>query len=307
MNRRQFIAGAAASAGGLLLADGRKNTIGRNRISAISDEVGTSPAEALAFAKKFRMQWLELRNVPGSKQPYFYMTAEELLPAAKEFADNGIRISFLNTSLLKFGLPGTEPVTRRKETAEAREKRLAREQAQFDRRMDDLARCITAAHVLGTDRVRVFTFHRVEEPEKLFPRIAEILDPMCRMAQQEGVRLLIENEPSCNVGDCAELKSILGMSSSKVLGCNWDALNGINLEKPFPDGYNLLPKDKIWNVQIKGKSILDTPQRLDWAAIFRALEQDGYAGELGLETHYFDGTNIEKSHMSMTEIMKLVS
>ena len=306
MNRRQFIASAAAATA-TVLSGREKNIISRNRISAISDEVGTTPAESIAFAHQFGMQWLELRNVPGTKHPYFYMSAEELKPVARDFTDNGIRISFLNTSLLKFGLPGTEPVSRRNETPEARAKRQAHEQDEFERRMDSLAKCVTAAHVLGTDRVRVFTIHRVEEPQKLFPRIAEVLEPMCRYAQQEGVRLLIENEPSCNVADCAELKSILAMADSKVLGCNWDSLNGFDLEKPFPDGYRLLPKDKVWNVQIKGKSILDTPQHLDWAAIFHALEQDGYTGELGLETHYFDGTNIEKSHLSMTEIMKLAS
>lgn len=307
MNRRQFIAAAAAGAG-MLRAKERKNAIGRNRISAISDEIATSPAEAIAFTKKFGMEWLELRNVPGAKQPYFYMTAEELKPAAKEFADNGIKISFLNTSLLKFGLPGTELISRRgKETPEAQAKREARQQVEFDKRMENLHKCITAAHVLGTDRVRVFTFLRVDEPQKLFPRIAEVLEPMCKVAQQEGVRLLIENEPSCNVGDCAELAAMFKVLPSKVLGANWDALNGIQLENPYPDGYRLLPKDKIWNVQIKGKSILDAPQHLDWIGIIKSLEQDGYAGELGLETHYFDGTNIEKSHLSMAEIMKLVA
>src|SRR5258708_3228733 len=309
MNRRQFIAAAASAAGcGLFAAEGRKNAIGRNRISAISDEVATSPAEAIAFARKFGMEWLELRNVPGGKQTYFYMTEQELKPADKEFADNGIRISFLNTSLLKFGMPGTELKARRgKETPDAQAKREARQQVEFDKRIENLQKCITAAHVLGTDRVRVFTFLRVDEPEKLFPRIAEVLDPMCKIAQEEGVRLLIENEPSCNVGSCVHLAAMLKPLPHKVLGTNWDALNGISLEKPYPDGYNLLPKDKIWNVQIKGKSVLDTPQHLDWIHIIRSLEQDGYAGEVGLETHYFDGTNIEKSHLSMAEIMKLVS
>lgn len=308
MNRREFITGTVGAMTLLRAAD-RKNAIGRNRVSAISDEIATSPAEAIAFARKFGMEWLELRNVPGARQPYFYMSPEELKPVAKEFADNGIKISFLNTSLLKFGLPGTEPLSRRgKETPEARAKREAREQAEFDKRMDSLHKCIAAAHTLGTDRVRLFTFSRVEEPEKLFPRLAELIDPMCKVAQQEGVRLLIENEPSCNIGNCAELGQILKMVPSKVLGANWDGLNGTALkEVPFPDGYRLLPKDKIWNVQIKGKSVLDTPQHLDWIAILHSLEQDGYTGEIGLETHYFDGTNIEKSHLSMAEIMKLVS
>ncbi|HLJ44885.1 MAG TPA: TIM barrel protein [Bryobacteraceae bacterium] len=307
LNRRAFL--GASLAAGLVGAAERKNRIGRNRISAISDEVGTSPAEALRFAKEFGMEWLELRNVPGTKTPYFYMSPDMLKPAAAEFRDNGIRISFLNTSLLKFAMPGTEPLNRKgKETPEARAKREAREQVEFDNRTDNLRKCIAAAHAFETDRVRIFTFQRVENPTSLYPKIVEILEPMCKIAQEEGVRLLIENEASTNCGTSAETAAFLKLLPSKVLGTNWDSLNGTGLgEKPFPDGYESLPKDRVWNVQIKGKSILDTPERLDWAAILRALERDGYTGELGLETHYFDGTNMEKSHLSMTEIMKLVS
>ena len=305
VRRRDFIAAAAAGAALPLFAK-TPTRIGRSRLSAISDEIAATPAEALAFAKKYGLEWLELRNVPGAKTPYFFMNEAELKPVAKEFADHGIKISFLNTNLLKFGLPGTEPL-RKNETAEARAKRLPREQAQFDRRMDDLQKCIRAAQVLGTDRVRVFTFQRVREPEKLFARIAEILEPMCSVAAREGARLLIENENSCNVATCAETAAILKLLPARTAGCNWDALNGANAgETAFPEGYEKLPKDRIWNIQFKGKSILDTPQRLDWAAIIKTLERDGYEGEIGLETHYFDGTNIEKAHASMSAMVSIV-
>lgn len=305
MNRRKFI--AASMAGSAALFAKKPNRIGRSRISAISDEVATTPAEAIAFAKQYGLEWLELRNVPGAKTPYFFMTESELKPVAREFGDNGIKISFLNTNLLKFGLPGTEPISRRNETPEARAKRLPREQAQFDRRMESLDQCIRAAHALATDRIRVFTFQRVEESSKLFPKIADILEPMCTVAEREGVRLLIENENSCNVATCAETAAMLKLLPAKAMGTNWDALNGANAgEIAFPDGYEKLPKDRIWNVQFKGKSILNAPEHLDWAAIIKALEKDDYAWEIGLETHYFDGTNIEKAHLSMREMLKIV-
>ena len=142
---------AAAASAALPLFAKTPTRIGRSRLSAISDEIAATPAEALAFAKKYGLEWLELRNVPGAKTPYFFMSEAELKPVAKEFSDHGIKISFLNTNLLKFGLPGTEPL-RKNETAEARAKRLPREQAQFDRRMDDLQKCIRAAQVLGVRR-----------------------------------------------------------------------------------------------------------------------------------------------------------
>ena len=109
-----------------------------------------------------------------------------------------------------------------------------------------------------------------------------------------------------NVGSCAETAAILKMLPPRTVGTNWDALNGAAMhETPFP-GYSMLPKDRIWNIQFKGKSMLEAAQRLPWPEIIRALEQDGYTAQLGLETHYFDGTNLEKSHLSMEAMLRIV-
>jgi hypothetical protein len=94
-----------------------RTKIDHTSISAISDEIARSPEDAIAFAHRYGLNWLELRDVPGNKaQNYFFMEEGPLKEAAKQFSDNGIRISFLNTNLLKFGLPGTEPLRRTPET-----------------------------------------------------------------------------------------------------------------------------------------------------------------------------------------------
>jgi sugar phosphate isomerase/epimerase len=67
----------------------------------------------------------------------------------------------------------------------------------------------------------------------------------------------------------------------------------------------VLQKKRICNVQTKGKSLLEVNDKIDWASIFHALERDGYRGQVGLETHYFDGTKIEKSHLSMQEMLRI--
>jgi sugar phosphate isomerase/epimerase len=59
-------------------------------------------------------------------------------------------------------------------------------------------------------------------------------------------------------------------------------------------------------VQIKGHTLLDPAQILPWGDIMKALAADGYKGQVGLETHYFDGTKIEKSHLSVVEIFRLL-
>ena len=95
---------------------------------------------------------------------------------------------------------------------------------------------------------------------------------------------------------------------SKAVGLNWDPQNELGLKQiPFPDGYNLLPKKRIGNVQIKGKGIMPgSSERLDWKAILQALQNDGYTQRIGLETHVFDGTLIEAAHVSMKEILRVV-
>jgi sugar phosphate isomerase/epimerase len=308
VDRRSFLATALAAAVPVRAATKR---IDRSRISAITDEIAHSPAEAIDFAHQYGLEWLSLRDVPvepkTKKSAYYSLEPDAMLQAAREFKDAGIRIAFLDTSFLKYGMPGTEPKRKTPEEPAAREKRQAREQVQFENRLKDLRQGIRASQVFGCPMLRIFTFSRVAEPESLYPRIAEIIGEMAVIAEKEGVRLLIENEASQNAGTSAETAKLLKLLPSNV-GINWDSLNGLPLgEKPFPDGYNALHNDRVWSVHIKGKSLLDYPEHQDWPAIFSALEHDGYQGRLELETHIFGEQQVAASHASMKEILRLLS
>src|SRR5204863_9202557 len=138
-----------------------------------------------------------------------FLPEDQVKEAAADFAKNGIRISFMNSSLLKFAWPGTEPVRKRQETEQARAKRLQTESERFARRMDDLRTAIRNCHILKVDLLRVFTGSRVEEPENLYPRIVDVLGEMTLVAQKEKIRLLIENEGSQNIGTSAEVADLL--------------------------------------------------------------------------------------------------
>jgi len=290
------------------LCAGSVQAVDITRISAISDEVGRSPEEAIAFAKKYGLKWLELRGVPGGRVSYPYLSDAEIKDAKKQLDDNGIGVSFLDAGLYKISLPGTTPVRRTPESPEARKKREERDLAAFERRMEDLKRAIHAAHLLGVDKVRVFAFSRVEDPMALMPRIAETLAPLVEYAAQEKVYLLLENEGSCNVATCAEMAALAQRIPSPWFGLNWDTLNGGSREIAFPDGYNLLPKHRIMNVHIKGRAVLDGPQKQDWVAIFRTMARDGYQHKFGLETHIDIGGpgQVPASHQAMQAIHEIL-
>lgn len=303
MQRRQFLSLLATAP---LLQGGRRFDL--SRISLLTDEIATSPDEAIAFCKKYGVPNVELRGVPGAKSNHYARLPEkEIKEAAKQFKDNGLRVTFLNTGFFKITLPGTEPVLRKPETPDAKEKRIARHKAEFDNRKEELKKAIENAHILGVDKMRVFTFLRVAEPRTTFKQAAEVIAEMAEIAAKDKIQLLVENEGACNVVTCAEVAEFLKLLPQKNVGFNWDPLNGTaQQENPFPDGYNLLPKKRIWNVQMKGHSLLDEQRKLDWRTIFAALDRDGYRGYAGLETHYFDGTLIEKSNLSVKEIIRIL-
>jgi sugar phosphate isomerase/epimerase len=301
--RRSFVAGCSLSP-----VFGARNRIDMTRVSAITDEIARSPQDAVAFAKQYGLKWVELRQVPGKRGEYAFLPEDEVRAEAKLLDENGLRVSFLNTSLLKVMIPGIEPVRWAKEDPAKREARIKADTPRFERRLDDLGKAIRAARILGVDKVRVFTGWRAADPLSAMPRVAEVINEMAAIAASEKIHLLIENEGACNVGTCAELIALLKLIPSKWVGINWDPHNGAShSEVPFPDGYEMLPKKRIGNVQIKGKSILDYPGKLDWKTIFHALEKDGYKGQVGLETHIFGEGQIQASHDSMKAIARILA
>ncbi len=302
MYRRHFLGALAAAP--LLHA---KSRFGLDRISVITDEMAPTTAGAIEFAKQYGLKWVELRSVPGARAHYGSIPEDQAKQSAKEFADAGLKVSFLNTPMYKITLPGVDPVMRRPETPENREKRIARHTAEYERRKSDFEKAFRNAHIYGVDKIRVFTFLRAAEPRKHFQQIADILGECTEWAAKEKIQVLFENETSCNVVTCDEVRDFLKMMPQKNFAFNWDPHNGAALkEVPFPDGYKQLPLKRVLNVQAKGKSLLDEKERLDWAGIFNALAKDGYKGCVGLETHYFDGTMFEKSHKSLQEIKRIL-
>jgi sugar phosphate isomerase/epimerase len=305
MTRRDLLAMAAAGTGALY---GRSH-FDKTHISAITDEIGNTTEEAIAFAHQYGLSFIEIRDRRAeTRKEYFQLREAEIRADALRFQKEGLKVSFVNTSLMKFTWPGMEPARRRNETPETRDRRLAAEKQRWEQRLEDLRKAVRCAQIMGCDKVRVFTGTRVADPQTVYSRIAETIGgEMAAIAEKEKVFLLIENEGSQNVATSAELAEILKLIPSKWVGFNWDPHNAYGKEISYPDGYSLLPKKRMMNVQIKGKGVMpSSPEREDWKAIFQALERDGYKYKVGLETHIFDGTLIQAAHTSMEEILRIL-
>ena len=235
MTRRELLAGAAcALAAKPLLAF--KSHITRAHISAITDEIGNTQADAIDFAQHYGLQWVELRNVPETKKEFAFLTEPELKRWATQLAVAKLKVSFLNTSLLKFTWPGLTPAKPRKETDDQRSTREALEQKKWERRREDTAAALRAANILGVDKVRVFTGERVANPETAYPLIVRTMEELIPLAEAARVHLLIEIESTQNIGTSAETKAIMELLPSKTVGINWDPQNALALkEHTYPE------------------------------------------------------------------------
>ena len=283
------------------------NHIGLSRLSAITDEIAGTPAGAIDFCQQYGLQWVEIRSGPGPKNTYLNVPDAEIQALAKQLRDHHIGVSFIDSSMFKYPLPGSNPIRRPSVPEEVHQKRLASAAARFEKRDDELRKWIRIAHTLRCDKLRFFAFSRVAEPESLYPRVAEIATEAAEIAGREGIRLILENEYSCNVGTSAELAKLANMLPARHVGINWDPENGAAHETPFPDGYALLPKKRIENVQVKGRNIIpDMKGVLPWAEIFRTLERDGFKGKVGLETHIFDNL-VPSAHLAMKEMVRIAT
>src|SRR5512139_3186316 len=105
MTRRELLSAAAASATPLF---GRTH-FSKATLSAITDEIGKTTDDAIAFAHQYGLKFIELRNIPEDRREYVASPEEKIKAHAARFAREGLKVSFINTGMLKFTWPGTEP------------------------------------------------------------------------------------------------------------------------------------------------------------------------------------------------------
>jgi sugar phosphate isomerase/epimerase len=160
-----------------------------------------------------------------------------------------------------------------------------------------LERGIELAKQLGTDRVRGFDFWRLDDPAPYREAMDNKLREAAEKCGKAGVILILENEFACNTATGAELARTLDAVRSPHFMGNWDPGNAaMRGEVPYPDGYKLLPKDRIGHVHCKDVAPNADGKGVQWAAMnkgtihwteqFRALKQAGYRSAVSLETHW---------------------
>ena len=288
----------------------RSAELSQFKLGVITDEVSQDFEKALVWARAYGLGWVELRFLWNK-----YVTdlkPDEVKRAQELLAKHGMRVSVVDSPYLKTLLPGT--------TSKFNEGKKDPLQSDFDRQGEILEKSIARATDFGTDKVRIFAFLRVAEPKTVFDRVALELSKAAAIAQREEIRLVLENEFSCNVATGLEGAAMLKAVKAPSLGLNWDPGNAYAAGelKPYPDGYESLDKKRMWHMHLKdaapnpkGGEAVWMPigaGKIDYVEQFRALLKNGYDGTMSLETHYLNAAKDKEvsSSESMDGLLKVI-
>jgi sugar phosphate isomerase/epimerase len=308
--RREFLAGmvamSAAKAGSRFFSasDGGSPF----RVAVINDEISQDFGRTCEVASRdFGMHWIELRGM--WKKNIVNLDEKEVAEARRILEKYQLKVTDIASPLFKVDWPGAP----KSKFSEA--KNFG---AEFNWKEQDevLERAIAMAKSFQTDRVRCFDFWRIDDQAAYRAGINDKLREAAGKAENKGIILVLENESACNTATGAEAAKILSAVKSGSFMLNWDPGNAAaSGETPYPDGYNLLPKERIGHCHCKdavrhGSQSDWAPMGggiIDWAGQFKALKRDGYHFAVSLETHWNGGgTPEECSRQSWAGMKKLL-
>ena len=257
-------------------------------LAAITDEFSPDIETAVRSMAELGMTGAELRMVFGKN--IINLTDEELERAIGIVKDHGLKIISLASPLLKCVLPDSPEVDARFQQDMFAAKLTIDDQPRL------AARAFAIARRTGAGVIRVFSYWRTVEPEKCFDRIVAALGELAEQGAREGVVIGLENEHACNIATGAETARVMQAIRHPNLKVVWDPANArvAGEMRPYPDGYELLPKGSIVHVHAKDCRVEGHQAiwvqigegEIDWKGQVQALVDDGYQGYISLETHW---------------------
>jgi L-ribulose-5-phosphate 3-epimerase len=281
------------------------------RLAVINDEITQDFERACQIVSgDFGLEWIELRSMWNKNVTE--LDAKQLDDARKILVAHKLRVTDIASPLFKTDWPGA-PISQQSE-------RRDQFHADFDATAQDklLDHCIALAKTFETDRIRCFDFWRLDDPAPYRAAINAKLQQAAQRCAKENLILLLENEMSCNTATGAESAAVLNAIPEKNFMLNWDPGNAAALgSTPYPDGYALLPKNRIGHCHCKDVVIKPDHKYawapvgggiVDWVGQLQALHHDGFHYGLSLETHWRGaGTPEASTRISMDGLKKTLT
>ena len=279
------------------------------RVAVITDEISQDFDHAcFVAARAFGMEWVEIRGLWNKN--LMNLSSAEITKAQRILQGYQLRVTDIGSPLFKVDWPGA-PTSKYSPKHDQFNADFG-----YDQQPQVLEKCIEVAKAFHTDRVRGFDFWRLENQAPYRAAINAKLQETANQLSKHGIIFLLENEFACNTATGAEAARTLAAIPSASLMLNWDPGNAAARgEAPYPNGWELLPKNRIGHCHCKdivmkpggegfewmpvGKGIID------WVGQFKALKQAGYDHGISLETHWHGAGSSEESSRQSWAGMKV--
>ena len=278
------------------------------RLAVINDEISQDFEHACHVAAvDFGLHWIELRAMWNKNVTE--LTPQQISEAQKILAKYKLRVTDIASPLYKSYWPGAPRTSESEAKGEFHANFASGEQEKL------LEHCIALTRAFQTDRIRCFDFWRLDDQKPYRAAINRKLAESAERCAKDNVILLLENEMECNTATGAEAAAVLHAIPNHNFMLNWDPGNAAAVySKPYPDGYDLLPKHRIGHCHCK--DVVYKPGHkyewapvgsgvVDWVGQLRALKRDGFHYGLSLETHWRGaGTPEASTRISMAGLKK---
>ena len=280
------------------------------KLGVITDEIAEDFDKALEFIAGYALAYCEVREL--WQKNVMKLSQEELERARQLIERHHLKVSEIASPIFKYHLPEMPSLhPNMPDTFRAADL--------TDKDTENLLqRVFKLAPFFGTSKVRVFSYWRVEEPEKAYPLVRERLAKAAALAAQHNITLLLENENDCNVGTGKELGRMLRDINSPGLRGMWDPCNAAYLgEIPYPDGYRQV-RGLFRHMHIKDVKKDPASGELQYVPVgegmidfrgqLKALLDDGYDGTMSLETAYArpDGNKLESTRACLEGLLRVM-
>jgi sugar phosphate isomerase/epimerase len=242
------------------------------KLSGFGDEIDADPAIQVAVLQGLGAAHIEVRSAWGTN--IVDLDEDGLERLAGVFTEREMGVSAIASPIGKVdvGLPVEHEVER-------------------------LGRAIRAAHRLGTEYIRIFSYYRQDglAPADVRDGTLVRMRALADLAEAEQVVLLHENEKDI-YGDTPErVLDVIESVGSNALRVAWDSANfvQVGVARPFTDGYAML-RPHLEYLQVKdaiaatGEVVPAGEGDGEVAATVEALAADGYTGFASLEPHLTD-------------------
>ena len=315
LTRRSFVASSVALAATPSLLRAQPPLYPQRNLpfhlAVINDEIDADFEKACHVAAvDFGLKFIELRSLWGKNT--VTLSDAEVAEAKRILAKYALTVSDIASPLYKTEFPDAK-------SAPGAEVDSFGATYTYARQNEVLERSIHMAKSFGTTRIRCFDYIRLADPK---PHLSEIREQLRKGAQalaKENLILVLENEHTCNTATGPESAATLAAVTNTNFMLNWDPGNAAAAgeERPYPEGYNLLPKNRIGHCHCKdvvhtanGKTAWAAVGSgyIDWKGQIQALIKQKFAYTLSLETHWRGaGTPEASTRQSMAGLQKILA